>query len=114
IVLGGQSLGANKVIHYLSKNPGAPIDKTLLLSPVNVDVLRRSITKEQRDYISQAENDHRGKSRLPFKLFRWLAATVDTANEWLSDDTLNNVHFDRSLDFSQVEKIKTNGALIIG
>jgi hypothetical protein len=114
IILGGQSLGANKVIHYLAMNPNELIDKFLLLSPVNVDVLRRSITKEQRSYILQAENNQRGKSKLPFKLFRWLAADADTANEWLFDDTLNNVHFNKGSDFSQVKKIDINGALVIG
>lgn len=114
IVLGGQSLGANKVIHYLAQNPNSSVDKVLLLSPVNVDVLRRSIPTEQREYISQEEHDQHGKNNLPFKLFRWLACDVDTANEWLFDDTLNNVHFDKNKDFSQVEKIHVNGALVIG
>lgn len=114
IVLGGQSLGANKVIHYLAKNSNDSVDKVLLLSPVNIDVLRRTITKEQRDYILKKEDNLRGKDKLPFKLFRWLSCDADTANEWLFDNTLNNVHFNRSMDFSQVENIHTNGALVIG
>ncbi|APU71944.1 alpha/beta hydrolase [Companilactobacillus crustorum] len=114
IILGGQSLGANKVIHYLATHSNVPIDKFLLLSPVDIDVLRRSVSQEQREYISEQKESSKGKNRLPFKLFRWLSCDVDTADEWLFDDTLNNVHFKKNMDFSQVERIYASGALIIG
>ena len=39
IFLAGHSLGENKVIYFLSKNPAAKIEKFLLLSPANLDYM---------------------------------------------------------------------------
>lgn len=114
IILGGQSLGANKVIHYLSTHPQAPITRFLLMSPVNIDVMRGSIPQWQRDKISEMVQNGAAAQRLPFKLFRWLSATATTGQRWLSDDTLNNVHPDRDGDFSQIASIQHRGALLIG
>ncbi|WP_295730429.1 alpha/beta hydrolase [uncultured Limosilactobacillus sp.] len=114
IILGGQSLGANKVIHFLADHPEAPVDKFLLMSPVNVDVLRRNISYRQRAVIKQRLADGRANQRLPFNLFRWLSSTALTAHRWLTDDTLNNVHPGQQGDFSQLRRINYTGALLIG
>lgn len=81
IILGGQSLGANKVIHYLANHPQAPVDKFLLLSPVNVEVLRRSISQSQRQVIKQWLADGNQNKLLPFRLFRWLSSTAVTCRK---------------------------------
>lgn len=114
IVLGGQSLGANKVIHYLATHPNARIDKFLLLSPVNVETMRQDINLKQRQVISDWIKEGKASQLLPFRLFRWLSSTARTGSYWLTDDTLNNVHPESNGDFSQLESIQHCGALVIG
>lgn len=114
IVLGGHSLGANKVIHYLAAHPKSPVDKFLLLSPVNVDRLRDSISGAQRTTIRRYRRAGQGMRRLPFRLFGWLSGTADTGAQWLTNQTLNNVHLEPRADFRQVAAIRHTGALVIG
>ncbi len=52
--------------------------------------------------------------KLPFSLFGWINCTVNTANQWIFDNILNNVHVETDADFSQIEKITHTGALLIG
>ena len=114
IILGGQSLGANKVIHYLSQNINNSIERFLLLSPVNIDALRNNVPLRQKDLINQQISGFHNERELPFKLFRWLSCNVETGYAWMHDNTLNNVHFDTKEDFIQVEKIRNRGGLLIG
>lgn len=114
IILGGQSLGANKVIHYLANNDDDRVNKFLLLSPVNVNALRRSIPMNQRRTILTEKKKGNDEEILPFKLFRWLRANVATAYGWLTDNTLNNTHIEPRGDFSQIRKVEKTGALLIG
>ncbi len=112
IVLGGQSFGANKVIHYLAYHQPS-IDHFLLMSPVNVEVLRKSITKRQRQMINERLRSGNSTKILPFRLFRWLTSTAANANRWLHDDTLNNVHVSQNGGADQLAKIPYSGALLI-
>lgn len=114
IILGGQSLGANKVIHYLANHPNSKIDKFFLLSPINVDSLRDRITNKQRIYLKQEFIKGNLSSAMPFKLFHWQRGNVQTGWKWLTDNTLNNTHIENNADFSQVHAIKHSGALLIG
>lgn len=114
ILLGGQSLGANKVIHYLANHPAAPIEHFLFMSPVNLAVLRKKIGRGQRSVIQEMVKTGRDEERLPFRLFRWLTSTAGNANRWLTDNTLDNVHFDPRSDFSQLKAITKSGAFLIG
>lgn len=82
IVLGWQSLGANKVIHYLAGHSDASIDKFLLMSPVNLAILRSKISKLQRLTIADLVSRGAGQQLLPFRLFRWLSCTAETGNQW--------------------------------
>lgn len=114
LILGGQSLGANKVIHYLANHPEAPIEHFLFMSPVNLAVLRKKIGRGQRSIIQEMVNAGRDEERLPFRLFRWLTSTAGNANRWLTDNTLDNVHFDPRSNFSQLKAITKSGAFLIG
>ncbi len=114
LILGGQSLGANKVIHYLANHPEAPIEHFLFMSPVNLAVLRKKIDRGQRSVIQEMVNAGRDEERLPFRLFRWLTSTAGNANRWLTDNTLDNVHFDPRGNFSQLKAITKSGAFLIG
>lgn len=114
IVLAGHSLGANKVIYYLSKMQDPRVNKFLLLSPANVTHLTNFVGEPERAYIRQMVEKGQGQKLLPFELFGWLPATADTAYQWLYSPLLNNVHVETDGDFSQVEKISHSGALLIG
>lgn len=114
IILAGHSLGANKVIYYLSKNPDRRVEKFILLSPANIKHLTSVVSDEQKKLVCQYVSDGRGQTMLPFDLLGWLPCLADTAYQWLYTDTLDNVHVEADRNFSQVEKIQHAGALIIG
>lgn len=114
IVLAGHSLGANKVIYYLSETQDPRVNKFLLLSPANVTHLTNFVGEPERAYIRQMIEKGQGQKLLPFELFGWLPATAETAYQWLYSPLLNNVYVETDGDFSQVEKISHSGALLIG
>ena len=114
IYLAGHSLGANKVIYYLSRHHDDRVEKFLLLSPANLEHMMSGVTKREREYIKyQAENGN-GDKFLPFYFMGWVDCIVNTAYDWAWTDTLNNVHVETDKDFSQVESITHIGALLIG
>ncbi|AHG72670.1 hypothetical protein X781_5210 [Mannheimia sp. USDA-ARS-USMARC-1261] len=114
IILAGHSLGANKVIHYLSSTQDKRVDKFILLSPANVTHLTNQISEPERTFIKAQVADGKGQTLLPFELFGWLPCVADTAYQWLYSPILNNVHQETDGDFSQVQAIKHSGALLIG
>ncbi|MEG9530427.1 alpha/beta fold hydrolase [Mannheimia indoligenes] len=114
IILAGHSLGANKVIHYLSSTQDKRVDKFILLSPANVTHLTNQISKPERTFIKAQVADGKGQTLLPFELFGWLPCVADTAYQWLYSPLLNNVHQETDGDFSQVRAVRHTGALLIG
>ena len=114
IILAGHSLGANKVIYYLSRHNDTRINKFILLSPANVRYLTSQVSEREKNIIAQYRESGRGQALLPFDFIGWLPCVADTAWQWLYSDTLDNVHVEADKDFSQVERIKHSGALIIG
>ncbi len=128
IILAGHSLGANKVIYYLSQCSPARgelseglrggsdprVEHFLLLSPANLDYMTSGVTAAERDYVRRAYEVGRGAEMLPFPLMGWVECTVATAYDWLHSGILNNVHTRPDGDFSQLERITHTGALLIG
>lgn len=112
IYLAGHSLGANKVIYFLSKNPDANIEKFFLLSPANLNYMMSGVTDYEKKIIKKFVNYGKGEEILPFEFMGWIRCTANTAADWLSG-ILDNVHVGEG-DFSQVEKIIHSGALLIG
>lgn len=109
IFLAGHSLGANKIIYFLSKNPAANIKKFLLLSPANLSYMMSGVTDGEKKIIKKFVDYGQGEKILPFEFMGWVICTANTANDWISgilDNTTQN--------FSQVEKIIHSGALVIG
>ena len=51
IYLAGHSLGANKIIYYLSQNHDQRIKKYILLSPANITHLLNQVTLEEKNII---------------------------------------------------------------
>lgn len=113
VVLAGHSLGANKVIRYLSETHDPRVDRFLLLSPCNVTHLTNVVTPEERALVRfLVSNDP--AQRLPFPLLGWIDCIAATAADWLFSDTLDNVHVEADGNFVQVASIEHEGALLIG
>ena len=114
VILAGHSLGANKVIYYLSRHHDLKrVEHFILLSPANLSYMMSSVTEGEKDFIRRIVRYGKGQTLLPFYFMGWVACTADTANDWLSG-MLDNVHTARDGDFSQVEQIIHTGALVIG
>ncbi|MBR1624972.1 MAG: DUF1749 domain-containing protein [Clostridia bacterium] len=113
IILAGHSLGANKVIYYLSRHNDERVEKFLLLSPANVAHMTSGVAEREKKIIRQMVESGEGNEMLPFYFMGWVECIAYTAYDWLSP-TLNNVHVEKDGDFSQVEKINHTGALLIG
>lgn len=114
IVLAGHSLGANKVIHYLSSVHDRRVEHFFLLSPANLDYMTSSVSAAERDYVYRRFAAGRTADMLPFPLMGWVECQVATAYDWLFSGLLNNVHTSPQADFSQVENLTHSGALLIG
>ncbi len=114
IILAGHSLGANKVIYYLSRHHDPHVEHFLLLSPANLDYMTSGVTKLEREIVKRLMACGAANEMLPFPLMGWVRCKVATAHDWLFDSLLNNVHTSPDGDFSQVERITHTGALLIG
>ena len=125
IILAGHSLGANKVIYYLShhherlrvgeRSSGIQrVEHFLLLSPANLDYMTASVTAQQRDIIRRLYEQGQSEKMLPFLLMGWVECTVGTAYDWTWSGLLSNVHTQPDGDFHQVSRITHTGALLIG
>lgn len=114
IILAGHSLGANKVIYYLSRHHDRRVEHFLLLSPANLDYMTADVTPAQREIIRQLYKRRDAERMLPFLLMGWVECTVGTAYDWTWGGLLNNVHTSPDGDFSQVSQIAHSGALLIG
>ena len=115
VILAGHSLGANKVIYYLSRHHDTKrVSHFLLLSPANLEWLMNGVTERERNIVRSYVEKGKGKDMLPFEFMGWVPCIADTAYDWLFTDTLNNVHVEPDKDFSQAEGITHDGALLIG
>ena len=115
VILAGHSLGANKVIYYLSRHHDVKrVSHFLLLSPANLEWLMSNVTEREKDIVRSRVDDGRGKEMLPFEFMGWVPCIANTAHDWLFSYTLNNVHDEADKDFSQAEQITHTGALLIG
>lgn len=114
VVLAGHSLGANKVIHYLSEHDDPRVDHFLLLSPANVQYLMAHLSPSERAEIEEKMKNGQEDEMISYQMLGWLPAKVKTAYQWLHSPIIDNVHSTVDGDFSQLEKIHKSGALLIG
>ena len=73
----------------------------------------KNVTKDEKEIVRRMVRYGQGDKMLPFYFMGWVECTANTAYDWLSN-TLNNVHTEVDGDFSQVESITHNGAMVIG
>jgi len=114
IILAGHSLGANKVIYYLSRYHDQRVKKFILLSPANLTHLTSQVTQLEKTIVKEYVAHGRENEILPFPLLGWIPGTAKMAYGWLFDNILNNVHVETDADFSQIQQIRHTGALVIG
>ena len=114
IILAGHSLGANKVIHYLSTHHDKNLpEHFIFLSPANLTYMMKNVSDYDKKIIKKYVNYGYGEKILPFEFMGWVECIANTANDWI-EGSLNNVHVEIDGDFSQIEKITHNGAMVIG
>ncbi|MBQ3335056.1 MAG: alpha/beta fold hydrolase [Eubacteriaceae bacterium] len=114
IILAGHSLGANKVIHYLSAHHDPDIDHFFFLSPANLTYMMSGVTDGEKRIIRDQVARGEGGSMLPFPFMGWVECIANTAYDWQFSGILNNVHTAKDGDFSQAETITHTGALLVG
>ena len=78
------------------------------MSPANLAYMMSGVTDGEKDFIKRLVRYGQGEKILPFAFMGWVECTANTADDWLSG-ILDNTN-----DFSQLEQINHNGALIIG
>ena len=109
VILAGHSLGANKVIYYLSTHHDTKrVEHFILMSPANLAYMMQNVTSDEKNFINRVVRYGQGEKILPFVFMGWVICTANTAHDWLSG-ILDNTN-----DFSQLEQINHTGALIIG
>lgn len=109
VILAGHSLGANKVICYLSRHHDTTrVEHFILMSPANLAHMMSGVSDGEKDFIRRLVRYGQGDKILPFAFMGWVVCTANTADDWLSG-VLDNTN-----DFTQLEQITHTGALIIG
>lgn len=109
VILAGHSLGANKVIYYLSRHHDKQrVEHFILMSPANLAYMMSGVTDDEKNFIERIVRYGQGEKLLPFEFMGWVVCTANTAHDWLSG-LLDNTN-----DFAQLEQINHTGALIIG
>ena len=114
IILAGHSLGANKVIYYLSHNHDPRVEHFFLLSPANLTYMMSGVTEREKRIIKDQVERGDGNQMLPFPFMGWVECIANTAYDWQYSGLLNNVHTAKDGDFSQAGKITHTGALLVG
>ena len=114
IYLAGHSIGANKVIYYLSKNNDSRIEKYILMSPANIKKLLEKNTQNELNLIKKYKEQKKDDEIIPFLLFGWFECTTKTAYDWVYNNILDNIYYEKDGDFSQIYNINHSGAMIIG
>lgn len=114
IILAGHSLGANKVIYYLSRHHEARVEHFFLLSPANLTHMMSGVTDREKRMIQAQVERGDGDRMLPFPFMGWVDCIANTAWDWQFSGLLNNVHTAKDGDFSQASQITHTGALLVG
>ena len=70
VILAGHSLGANKVIYYLSRHHDKRVKHFILLSPANLTYLTENVTELEKKIVREQVARGDGQKRLPFYLLK--------------------------------------------
>ena len=114
VILAGHSLGANKVIYYLSRHHDPRIEHFFLLSPANLTYMMSGVSSREKMIIKNQVTRGDGDKMLPFPFMGWVECIANTAYDWQFSGLLNNVHTSKDGDFSQAGQITHTGTLLVG
>ena len=114
IILAGHSLGANKVIYYLSRHHDPRVEHFFLLSPAKLTYMISGVTEREKQIIREQVDRGDGDKMLPFPFMGWVECIASTAYDWQFSGLLNNVHTANDGDFSQAEMVTHTGTLLVG
>ena len=101
IYLAGHSLGANKIIYYLSRNHDKRVKKYILLNPANITHLLKGVSQEEKNIIKKYKQKGKDDTFISFELFGWLECITRTAYDWAYNNILDNIHVEKDADFSR-------------
>jgi len=117
IILGGHSLGSNRVIHYLSQNPDCAVKHFIISGPVDFTDMLNVMTKpEQFELAQKLVNEGKGDEILPFLFggFSPMSANTMIAN-WYDNKIYKNCPFlSGDGETESLSKIKISGLILIG
>lgn len=114
IYLAGHSLGANKVVYYLSRHKDKRVEHFFLFSPANLSYMMSEVTEDEKQVIRNQVEQGRGNELLPFEFMGWVPCIANTAYDWEFSGMLDVAHVNPDGDFSAAEKVTHTGALLIG
>lgn len=114
IYLAGHSLGANKVVYYLSRHKDKRVEHFFLLSPANLSYMMSGVTEQEKRTIRDQVERGDGEKMLPFEFMGWVPCIANTAYDWEFSGILDVAHVNPDGDFSVAEKVTHTGALLIG
>jgi len=117
IILGGHSLGSNRIIHYLSQNPDSCVKQFIISGPVDFsDMLNVMTTKEQFELAQKIINEGRGDEILPFLFGGFSPMSANTmVNNWQNNIIYKNCPFlSNDGETESLSKIKIEGMILIG
>lgn len=114
IVLAGHSLGANKVVYYLSRHKDPRVEHFFLFSPANLSYMMSGVTESEKQVIRDQIQSGDGEKMLPFAFMGWVPCIADTAYDWAFSKKLDIAHADPDGDFSVAKQVTHTGALLIG
>lgn len=117
IILGGHSLGSNRVIHYLSQKPSESVKYFILSGPVDLTDMLNVMTKpEEFELAKKLVSQNRGDEILPFLFggFSPMSAKTMVAN-WHDNKIYKNCPFlSNDGETESLSKINIPGMILIG
>ena len=117
IILGGHSLGSNKIIHYLGNTPDDYIDYFIVSSPVDTMYWWRVMPNIDKcfDMAKTWVEEDRGDDILPFLFGGFSPMSANTVLGFYNADNLKNCPvLSGEGETDSLYRIKPNGSFIIG
>ncbi len=117
IILGGHSLGSNRVIYYLSQNPDPSVKQFIISGPVDFsDMLKVMVETSQFELAQKFINEGRGDEILPFLFGGFSPMSANTMiNNWRNNKIYKNCPFlSNDGETDSLSKIKIPGMILIG
>lgn len=117
IILGGHSLGSNRVIYYLSQNPDMAVKQFVISAPVDLTDMLNVMTKpEQFELAQKLVDEGRGEEILPFLFGGFSPMSAETMiNNWYNNKIYKNCPFvTGDGETESLAKIKISGLILIG